>query len=105
MREAAGYLRENMILKVSAVFTRIVKSSVRTIYDITIERDGDIITLRISGNGFLYNMVRIIAGTLINVGERRMAAGKNKRNSGVGRPWKSGCNGSGQRTYIKGYPV
>ena len=45
-----------------------VKSTVRTIYDLTIEKDGDIITLRISGNGFLYNMVRIIAGTLITVG-------------------------------------
>ncbi len=44
------------------------EESVRTIYRLDIEKQGDIITIRISGNGFLYNMVRIIAGTLIRVG-------------------------------------
>lgn len=68
MREAAGYLRGEHDFKSFCSIHTSVKSTVRTIYDITIERDGDIITLRISGNGFLYNMVRIIAGTLINVG-------------------------------------
>ena len=34
----------------------------------SVDRDGDIITIRISGTGFLYNMVRIIAGTLIEIG-------------------------------------
>ena len=68
MREAAGYLRGVHDFKSFCSIHTDVKSTVRTIYDITIERDGDIITLRISGNGFLYNMVRIIAGTLINVG-------------------------------------
>ena len=33
-----------------------------------VEQAGDLITLRISGNGFLYNMVRIIAGTLVEAG-------------------------------------
>lgn len=32
------------------------------------EKEGDIITIRVTGNGFLYNMVRIIAGTLVQVG-------------------------------------
>lgn len=32
------------------------------------EQEGDLICIRVSGNGFLYNMVRIIAGTLIQVG-------------------------------------
>ncbi len=42
---------------------------VRTIYDLTVTRDAqDIITIRVRGNGFLYNMVRIIAGTLIQIG-------------------------------------
>lgn len=41
---------------------------VRTIYRCDVTRDGDMITLMISGNGFLYNMVRIIAGTLLQVG-------------------------------------
>lgn len=44
------------------------KSTVRTIYDIKIkERDGDILVL-VTGNGFLYNMVRILTGTLLKGG-------------------------------------
>ena len=34
---------------------------------------GRMITIRITGNGFLYNMVRIIAGTLMDVGSGRLA--------------------------------
>ena len=45
-----------------------VKSKVRTIYSATVDKTGDVITIRLTGNGFLYNMVRIIAGTLIKVG-------------------------------------
>lgn len=45
-----------------------VKTTVRTIYELKVIRQGDLITIRVTGNGFLYNMVRIIAGTLIKVG-------------------------------------
>ena len=41
---------------------------VRTIESLKVIREGDLITIRITGNGFLYNMVRIIAGTLLRVG-------------------------------------
>ena len=41
---------------------------VRTIYRCDVTRDGDMITMMISGNGFLYNMVRIIVGTLFQIG-------------------------------------
>ena len=44
------------------------KSSVRTIYNAKVTRDGEIVTIELTGNGFLYNMVRIIAGTLVDVG-------------------------------------
>ena len=44
------------------------KSSVRTIYSGTVERQGDLVIIELTGNGFLYNMVRIIAGTLLEVG-------------------------------------
>ena len=44
------------------------KSSVRTIYDAKVTREGGIVTIELSGNGFLYNMVRIISGTLVDVG-------------------------------------
>ena len=44
------------------------ETSIRTIYSCDVDKSGDIITIRVKGNGFLYNMVRIIAGTLIKVG-------------------------------------
>ncbi|MCL7747695.1 tRNA pseudouridine(38-40) synthase TruA [Halalkalibacter alkaliphilus] len=44
------------------------KSMVRHIYSIVIEEDAGFITIRIRGNGFLYNMVRKMVGTLIHVG-------------------------------------
>ncbi|MCC8060724.1 MAG: tRNA pseudouridine(38-40) synthase TruA [Clostridiales bacterium] len=44
------------------------KESVRTIYSIDVNREGEMITVRVCGNGFLYNMVRIIVGTLLKVG-------------------------------------
>ena len=49
------------------------KTTVRTIYSLDVEKDGDFIKIRVTGNGFLYNMVKIIAGTLIYVGEGRIA--------------------------------
>ena len=50
-----------------------VESTVRTIYSTRIERDADIIRIYIEGNGFLYNMVRIIVGTLISVAEGKVS--------------------------------
>ena len=44
------------------------KSSVRIIYNANVKREGEIVTIELTGNGFLYNMVRIIAGTLVDVG-------------------------------------
>jgi tRNA pseudouridine38-40 synthase len=44
------------------------KSTIRTVFSIDIERRGDDIDFYVSGNGFLYNMVRIIVGTLLAVG-------------------------------------
>ncbi len=44
------------------------KSSVRTIYKAEIKQDNDRIIIELTGNGFLYNMVRIISGTLVEVG-------------------------------------
>ncbi len=44
------------------------KSSVRTIYDAKLYKQEDRIFIELTGNGFLYNMVRIIAGTLVDVG-------------------------------------
>jgi tRNA pseudouridine38-40 synthase len=48
------------------------KSYVRIVEDIDIFKKDDFITIEITGNGFLYNMVRIIAGTLIDVGMNKI---------------------------------
>lgn len=45
-----------------------VASTVRTVKAASVEREGNMIVFRISADGFLYNMVRILAGTLIDVG-------------------------------------
>lgn len=45
-----------------------VKETVRTIYRLDLNREGNMVSFQVEGNGFLYNMVRIIAGTLIEVG-------------------------------------
>lgn len=53
-----------------------VESTVRTIYDLKVDRTGEIITVSVTGNGFLYNMVRILVGTLLQVGKGEIAPEK-----------------------------
>lgn len=68
MRRGAAYLvGEHDFVSFCNVRTN-VSDTVRTVEDITVAEDGADIVIRITGNGFLYNMVRIIAGTLIRVG-------------------------------------
>ena len=68
MREATSYLIGRHDFASFCGTGAQVKSTVRTITGIDVWRDGDIVTIRVKGEGFLYNMVRIIAGTLIQVG-------------------------------------
>lgn len=44
-----------------------VTDKVREIYNCSVERNGDLIEIRVSGNGFLYNTMRIIVGTLLDI--------------------------------------
>ena len=59
------------------------ESTVRTIYDISVvtekaEKDSKEIVISVTGNGFLYNMIRIIAGTLMEVGRGKYPPEKVK---------------------------
>ncbi|WP_238455630.1 tRNA pseudouridine(38-40) synthase TruA [Desulfolucanica intricata] len=56
-----------------------VKSTVRTLYELKLERKDKLIVLSFHGNGFLYNMVRIITGTLIEVGIGKYGPGDLKQ--------------------------
>lgn len=78
MKEAAGYLAgEHDFASFCNVRTN-VEDTVRTVYGVDIEKSGDEITIRITGNGFLYNMVRIIVGTLVRVGRGFYTPGQVK---------------------------
>ncbi|MDE6434037.1 MAG: tRNA pseudouridine(38-40) synthase TruA [Lachnospiraceae bacterium] len=70
MKAAATLLTGTHDFKSFCSNKRMKKSSVRTIYDITFTTDHDsqMLFLTFSGNGFLYNMVRILTGTLIEIG-------------------------------------
>ena len=45
----------------------------RYVYDASVRREGEKVIFKVSGDGFLYNMVRIMAGTLIGVNEKKIA--------------------------------
>lgn len=68
MQQAADYLIGEHDFKSFCSVNTAAETTVRTIYDLNVNQQGDMITIRVTGNGFLYNMVRIIAGTLIEVG-------------------------------------
>ncbi len=73
MQKAAEYLRGEHDFKSFCSVNTAAESTVRTIYDISADKIGSLITLRVTGSGFLYNMVRIIAGTLMEVGRGNLA--------------------------------
>ncbi|MCX4299336.1 MAG: tRNA pseudouridine(38-40) synthase TruA [Lachnospiraceae bacterium] len=69
MQRAANYLVGEHDFKSFCSVATTAETTVRTLYEIAVERAGEMITIRVVGSGFLYNMVRIIAGTLIEVGK------------------------------------
>jgi len=69
MQDACKYFIGEHNFKSFCASGSTAKTTIRTIYDLTVEKKENIITIRVTGNGFLYNMVRIIAGTLIYVGQ------------------------------------
>ncbi len=94
MRQAAGYLiGEHDFVSFCNVRTD-VENTVRTITALDILTEGNEITIRITGEGFLYNMVRIIVGTLIRVGRgfyepekvKEILEAKDRKAAGVTAP-------------------
>ena len=75
------------------------KSSIRTIKQIKITQDGDDLTIAMTADGFLYNMARILVGTLIEIGLHKreidtideIFASKRRENAGETAPAKGLC--------------
>lgn len=94
MREAAAYIvGEHDFASFCNIHTD-VEDTVRTIYELAIEKNGEEWTIRIRGKGFLYNMVRIIVGTLLRVGRgfytpeqvKEILEAKDRKSAGVTAP-------------------
>lgn len=69
MQEAVAYLEGEHDFKSFCQTGAQVQSTVRTIYSVEVEEQREDLVIRVCGNGFLYNMVRIIAGTLMEIGQ------------------------------------
>lgn len=68
MKKAAEYFLGTHDFKTFCANKKMKKSTVRTITSIEIKEQNGMVTISYTGNGFLYNMVRILTGTLIEVG-------------------------------------
>lgn len=79
MKEAAGHIVGTHDFTSFCAAASQVEDKTRTVYSVDIEKKDKLITIRVRGNGFLYNMVRIIAGTLINVGSGLMSVEEVKK--------------------------
>jgi len=75
METAAGLLLGEHDFTSFCAQKRMKKSAVRTIRSIGFAADGDMLRIRFTGNGFLYNMVRILVGTLLEIGSGQRPAG------------------------------
>jgi tRNA pseudouridine38-40 synthase len=76
MRKAAGFLLGTHDFSAFRATGGNTKTAVRTITAVELASREELIEFEITGNGFLYNMVRIIAGTLIYVGQGKLEAGE-----------------------------
>jgi len=101
MKEAAKYFIGEHDFKAFMASGSSVKTTVRTIERISFEKKDDIWEITFKGNGFLYNMVRIMTGTLYEVGSHRL---KSREIAGIigGRVRsKAGITAPAQGLYLK----
>ena len=73
MKQAVKYFEGEHDFKAFKASGTSSKSSVRTIYEAKVYQKDEKIFIELTGNGFLYNMVRIIAGTLVDVGMEKIS--------------------------------
>ncbi len=71
MQKAAAYIVGTHDFAAFCAAGSSVKTTVRTVNKVDVQKDGELISITVEGTGFLYNMVRIIAGTLIEVGKHK----------------------------------
>ena len=79
MEQAAALLLGRHDFRSFCSVTKMKKSTVRELRDISITRRGPMLCLRFTGSGFLYNMVRILVGTLLEVGSGKRSPGDMPR--------------------------
>lgn len=72
-RAAKCFLGEHDFIGFSSTGSS-VKTTVRTVTDASVRREGDMVIFSVAGNGFLYNMVRIMTGTLLAVAQGKIRA-------------------------------
>ncbi len=81
------------------------ETHVRTLYEVSAARQDDMIIIRVRGNGFLYNMVRIIAGTLMQIGRGKgtpedIMQMLEKKDRGAAGPTAPACG-----LFLAGYEI
>ncbi len=96
MNQAANYLIGTHDFQCFCAAGSQVSTTVRTIFDCVVEKKDSFVTIKITGDGFLYHMVRIIAGTLLEVGKGKkkvedipiIIESKDRTKAGVTAPAK-----------------
>lgn len=96
MRQGAFYVLGTHDFAAFCAFGKKKKSTVRTIYALDVEAAGEEVRISVTGNGFLHHMVRILVGTLVEIGLGRrkpeemlsILESGNRENAGVTMPAK-----------------
>ena len=99
MQNAAGHFTGSHDFSAFCSLKRMKRSAVRRIDGLRVERLGDEVRFTVSGDGFLYNMVRIIVGTLLEVGKGNLSpdaipdilTSLDRQNAGPTAPAKGLC--------------
>lgn len=94
MQKGAAYLAGEHDFKSFCSASSTAETTIRTILDIHVDKAGSEITISVCGTGFLYNMVRIIAGTLMEIGRgsyppeymKKILEDRNRQSAGPTAP-------------------